>query len=982
MDASQLLSILRGPPQAEASPAPPPAPNQLDRLFGTIPTSSAESNQLAAAAIPTPATPEHTVPAPQLSLLALLQQSLDKPAAPSNSPARSSQPPAAAQPAASSTTASPIPNTANATASAALLARLMSPTQNDSPSPKPPSPPVAPARQTREEIAALLRGESPSVVKDSVVDTSSTPPVDSPAPTKTMFDFVSPFDLLSRTPIPDDATSGPIKEDTKRKGRVESPAPATPGGSAVKNGKSKAGKDKANRAGEGESERATASSPAIGVIGDSRPTSGRTTPFSSDPVATSSPHAKPAAQSSEPSTPSRELLSSLRLPASLPPIASAGLSLPPSAGRHLSIDVSLPHLQSLSTASLEVAPITLFKNDVKFAAGRRCGAWEKGISYATKQGKIRVIDRVSGARLLLKGHEAAVTDMAVAQEVEEVGGRRLLASIGEDSKLIVWRVPNQFEGTGSTSVPPFASSYSLADYMNRYDKVLQVQGNPASAKSPRFRSIAFHPHTSTSNLLLVACDALRSFLLIDLAQLPPNRHEGTISENEVYSISTRIEMTEVRLVTPRSCEQSTDWLPCVQSIADFSFSPDGSAIIFLAHTGNVTILPTADPTPSAALFRSKLPPTDQLESVQFVSLPDSRPVALAVSSRQGTRFQVIPLGAATTTLPIIVDFTSPPPASNLHFGHSSFHANSSTLFISSSSRGSLFALHLAITDNVVQPTKPEDAAYFAALSSTQSAATLRIDHVLEISTPEIVISFLLDDSNVLENELSAICVHPNGIHQIAFAHQPRVSGAIGELEEGDEDNDEGIEVGPERRMSLEGCISVAVETEVRPGSPAQQLESVEEVVVVKIEEDIAIESSTVNVPTELLAKQETVVGDTPVVQGIAPTAKASRASKKAMAAAAAATIPESNGTKSHADLVNAAWTNGRAASPVGKKAAIAGGGGKDKGKEVTKESEGSAEVLKELRKLEATLPAKIAKIVQEEMEKQGQSQYRFHSHRR
>jgi hypothetical protein len=46
--------------------------------------------------------------------------------------------------------------------------------------------------------------------------------------------------------------------------------------------------------------------------------------------------------------------------------------------------------------------------------------------------------------LLLKGHSSALVDLAVASV--EVGGRRKLASVGRDSKLIVWDVPNSFDG--------------------------------------------------------------------------------------------------------------------------------------------------------------------------------------------------------------------------------------------------------------------------------------------------------------------------------------------------------------------------------------------------------------------------------------------------------------------------------------------------------------------------------------------------------
>lgn len=136
-------------------------------------------------------------------------------------------------------------------------------------------------------------------------------------------------------------------------------------------------------------------------------------------------------------------------------------------GSILQFDIREKGLERLSGQDVTVQPVTLFAAESKWEKGTRVADWNGGMAYATKggkcsslclqvecqltsfsQGKIRVIDAVTGQRLLLKGHSIGVLDMAVSPSTELVEGHemRLVASVGADGKFIMWRVTDQVIG--------------------------------------------------------------------------------------------------------------------------------------------------------------------------------------------------------------------------------------------------------------------------------------------------------------------------------------------------------------------------------------------------------------------------------------------------------------------------------------------------------------------------------------------------------
>lgn len=128
-------------------------------------------------------------------------------------------------------------------------------------------------------------------------------------------------------------------------------------------------------------------------------------------------------------------------------------SLPPNAPQHLTISASDPHHEALVPSPPEVTPIALFSVPAddrrSLARTRTAGIWERGIAYASAAGsgkhRIRVIDRESGAKVLLKGKrdEKEVVDLQVDRSSQD--GQRRIACVANGGALSVWQVPDHFE---------------------------------------------------------------------------------------------------------------------------------------------------------------------------------------------------------------------------------------------------------------------------------------------------------------------------------------------------------------------------------------------------------------------------------------------------------------------------------------------------------------------------------------------------------
>lgn len=415
VNADELLSILRGtapPPVSSPKPAPavpvhslpppPPPSSDLDRLFNRAftnshpsnpPSQPIEVNQSTSIAVidikeSTGAVEEKTNKQQSASLLSLLQNI--------SAPSLSSPPSAASPP-------TPIAKNEN---SMNLLAQLMG-------SSLPPvSKPIIQQQQVQNVPTSKMSAQPSSSSAVEAKASSSKPPV-SVIPVPPAFTFVSPFDLLSQS-------TETFVSSNYNSSSVPAPTP-------------------------------------VPVVNEEpvTPTSVVSSPVTALLTVVTSPVTTPAPIASA----NRSLLASTLLaaiqadspPSPTPSYAPQGVHIPLHTGNKASvsetlrIDLGEEHLESLSLGKVIVQPVTIFPSEMKWGRGRKVAMWENALVYSNAGGKIRVIDRATGARLLLKGHTSKIIELVVSPNVDIVEGEetRIVASIGADGRLIIWRVGNQ-----------------------------------------------------------------------------------------------------------------------------------------------------------------------------------------------------------------------------------------------------------------------------------------------------------------------------------------------------------------------------------------------------------------------------------------------------------------------------------------------------------------------------------------------------------
>jgi WD40 repeat protein len=101
---------------------------------------------------------------------------------------------------------------------------------------------------------------------------------------------------------------------------------------------------------------------------------------------------------------------------------------------------------TLPRKPLEVVPITLFPKPEAnvYKCGNIISVNAKFMCYVVKGNSVRVIEIMTAARQLLKGHEANIVDMKFFSDTEDV-----LATLDKDGRLVVWNLESH--ATGATN---------------------------------------------------------------------------------------------------------------------------------------------------------------------------------------------------------------------------------------------------------------------------------------------------------------------------------------------------------------------------------------------------------------------------------------------------------------------------------------------------------------------------------------------------
>lgn len=333
---------------------------------------------------------------------------------------------------------------------------------------------------------------------------------------------------------------------------------------------------------------------------------------------------------------------------------------------------------------------------------------------------------------------------------------------------------------------------------------------------------------------------------------------------------------------------------------------------------------------------------EELCGICYLPGPSHVNDSILISSQSGTRLSIVGLSSPhLSTIEFLLPSFSDCDTEQQHFGKTHYHQPSSTLFVSNSLRGSFFTFHLSASDS----------------------GPLRIDHLLEVATPAPIVDFCIKDQ-IRGESVSAMCVHPGGIHLIGVSHSEYKgeTPSVVKVGEGRRSPEDSTPVGSQAEIT-------AREVEIEDSSAIKQEES-------PIPVPAPIPHPAVEVPVvapsipltdallpAVVAEPSPSVASVPIKLAGAVTSAAIKSMKdrkgKQVSAAQSPliderSIKEETPTPSIAEAVANMWATGGAAN--GKK------GGK---------VDSSLEVIKEIKRIEDSIPNRVAKLVAKEVEKLG-----------
>ncbi|POW20068.1 hypothetical protein PSHT_03882 [Puccinia striiformis] len=517
-----------------------------------------------------------------------------------------------------------------------------------------------------------------------------------------------------------------------------------------------------------------------------------------------------------------------------------------------------------------VLPITLFPSAMIFSPGNKV-AVDGFISYATKAGRIRVIDQNSGARMLLRKHEGPIIDMCIGRPRAAINENtstpnttssnnnrrwRCILSAGSDGRLIIWKVPIRFEEDNV--------GYEILSEINSVDSHSLIGPEKLltdRSKNTRFLQIKTHP--KDPSIFLVSTNDCR-LILVRL-------------DRGIFNIMWKRGLPIGKSISELEAFEGQDVLRLNCDVVAFAFSPDGTAFAFITSDNILTVRQTSKPhwTIMGGQLSKKDGPISRLE---FLSTPNGIIKGFLISKNFGTRVEVVQLSEISD---IIISINlQPPPIQDDHeaaplpcFGHLAWQNQYSTILLSNSLRGSIFTFHLNFCEDpttheeepatkpssrstnkgggllttqyqsLQPPSQEDDSTYIERVAANRqstssstmhrsrsnswvAARTMFVDRISEIPSPDPIISFVLDQGmrpppGPSSSNCSIFNLHPKGIHQlyipkdvIDFNHLTTLNQNINSLPSSSSSSSDTVPaILPTRSKSLVGEILVDVRVE-------------------------------------------------------------------------------------------------------------------------------------------------------------------------
>ncbi|KAG0145251.1 hypothetical protein CROQUDRAFT_658934 [Cronartium quercuum f. sp. fusiforme G11] len=380
--------------------------------------------------------------------------------------------------------------------------------------------------------------------------------------------------------------------------------------------------------------------------------------------------------------------------------------------QEIKIDIKLKGIERLYGGSPpNLLPITLFPSTSIFSKGKKVGV-DGFISYATKVGRIRVIDQSSGARMLLRRHEGTVIDMGIGRPERRW---RCIGTIGNDSRLVIWKVPVRFEEESAG-----------------YEILVEVSGH--------FCALAWHPRLS-SVLLISTNDHKLVLIKLDRGAFGGMWKRGapvgkSLNESEAF--------------------EGQEVIQTNGNVVAFCFSPDGTAFAFVTDDGMLTVRQTSKP--HWTIMGGRLGGQSCVDKLEFIGGP--KPSGFLVSRDNGRRVELVELNG-TTLVEIIVE----PPENEREncFGHVAYVTSSRTVLLSNSLRGSIFVFKLKL--DCTEDSIEDDASFIETRRGIGGG--MWVERYSELASPDPILSFVTDDGKTRpDDSLSVFNIHPKGIHQL------------------------------------------------------------------------------------------------------------------------------------------------------------------------------------------------------------------------